>query len=372
MDENYGNNSVVVAGMEYRFNYDLSLHIAVLLLVLAVLIIASNLLVICAGLHNRRLHKLRYAPLLSLCIADTLMGVVPATVIVPVMYSTKTCVQILELAFIFTLFVHMASILNLVAVCVERWVAIFKPLQYGAFLKRRNIIILVLCPWLFALVLSILVAALPNSKISESGLSYEKIYIAALCATFFFFCFTVGYMQFKIIRVVKRHISRVAPKLETSAATTTIEASTSSCHGLGGTFNVSRRDSRRKEMATAVAVNLTYFSVVFTWTPCVILVVTKVLWNCFYGWQKGMQFSLFLIYLNCLINPLIYAIRIKDFRIAIVRMLARMPQYCQRPFRPGRLPQKGSHAASVINRLPGLPVILSLGTATDTLPVPIV
>ena len=130
----------------------LTLHpvIIVFLITLAALITCSNMIVIATAIYDRRLHRLQYLPLVSLSAADLLM-VVPIVLLVSANFYTKNK-PFIHAVFTFSAFSYIASMLNLVAVCIERWVAIFKPLRYGAFLKNRNIIGIVSSAWLMAVV----------------------------------------------------------------------------------------------------------------------------------------------------------------------------------------------------------------------------
>ena len=303
----------------------LSSTASTLLLLLGLMITLSNLLVIILVLYDKTLRKLRYVPLVSLAVADMLMGILALTIV-----FCDYCnggITASRVIYAVVTFGHAASFLNMVAVCSERWIAIFRPLRYAAFLQRKNIILLIFIAWLLATIIALLTLGFNGRNLqphSKTVSKFEQVYLLIVCSGYFVSVVAVGLMQFRIIRTVKRHLKRTAPAAEVSAtessSTGTIQRTSLTSIGQASFRNV----FKGREFASAVAVNLMYLAVIFTWTPFVILIVLRITGLCQSGCLSAIPVTVALLLLNCFINPMIYTIRIKDFRRTFVKLCSKV------------------------------------------------
>ena len=303
----------------------LSLTASTLLLLLGLMITLNNLLVIILVLYDKALRKLRYVPLVSLAVADMLMGIMALTIVFYNYFNGGITASRVIYAVI--AFGHAASFLNMVAVCSERWIAIFRPLRYAGFLQRKNIILLICSAWLLATIIALLTLGFNGRNLqphSKTVSKFEQVYLLIVCSGYFVSVVAVGLMQFRIIRTVKRHLKRTAPAAEVSA-TESSSAGTTQRTSLTSIGQASFRNVfKGREFASAVAVNLMYLAVIFTWTPFVILIVLRITGLCQAGCLSAIPVTVVLLLLNCFINPLIYTIRIKDFRRTFVKLCSKM------------------------------------------------
>lgn len=303
--------------------------VSTLLLLLGLMITLSNLLVILLVLYDKALRKLRYVPLVSLAVADMFMGIL-ALAIVFFDYWNREIIASRVIWAVIT-FGPAASFLNMVAVCSERWIAIFRPLRYAAFLQRKNIILLICSAWLLATIIALLTLGFNRGYFqlhSKTVPKFEQVYLLVVCSGYFISVVAVGLMQFRIIRTVKRHLKRTAPLTAPAAEVSTNESSASVIVQRTSLSSIGQASFRnvfkRREFASAVAVNLMYLAVIFTWTPFVILIVLFITGQCQSGCLSAIPVTVALLLLNCFINPLIYTIRIKDFRRTFVKLCSKM------------------------------------------------
>jgi len=85
--------------------------------------------------------------------------------------------------------------------------------------------------------------------------------------------------------------------------------------------------SMRNILKTVITVVVVYYVI---WTPYELMFILQycglIALN-FTGWQ--FRLSLIMTYLGCLINPLIYAVKYRDFKQALNRMVSRIGQQSQ-------------------------------------------
>ncbi len=205
---------------------------------------------------------------------------------------------------------------NLVLINLERYISVSFPAWHKTSLGKKHIIPAIMFAWIFGLLLSFCVTALTSGY--ADGTCYvgsnwpsEELSLFASIAYFtiqfiipiiiMIFCYTV------IIKVVRQRA-----KVGSSAAT---NAATSS----------DQHQKGRNVLKTLALVTLTF---VICWTPNIVvyaLYLTKVYTNIinttFY------HFTVYLVCLNCCLNPFIYAAQYKDFQAQIRKFV------CQPEFR---------------------------------------
>ncbi|XP_058478265.1 adenosine receptor A2b-like [Solea solea] len=108
-------------------------------LIVAVLAISGNTLVCLAVIRNKKLRTITNYFLVSLAVADILVGLVaiPCAVLTDLgkpRYNLPLCLVLLSILMVLT----QSSILSLLAVAAERYMAIFLPFQYQRMMSPRN------------------------------------------------------------------------------------------------------------------------------------------------------------------------------------------------------------------------------------------
>uniref|UniRef100_UPI001EAF74A4 adenosine receptor A2b-like n=1 Tax=Oncorhynchus gorbuscha TaxID=8017 RepID=UPI001EAF74A4 len=121
-------------------------------LIIALLTIAGNFLVCLAVNRNRKLRTVTNYFLVSLSVADIFVGVlaIPCAVLTDLgqpRHNLPLCLLLLSVLIVLT----QSSILSLLAVAAERYVAILLPLQYQRIVSPRNARLALILTWCLAL-----------------------------------------------------------------------------------------------------------------------------------------------------------------------------------------------------------------------------
>ncbi|XP_026219324.1 adenosine receptor A1-like [Anabas testudineus] len=117
-------------------------------LIVAVLAITGNFLVCLAVAHNKKLRTVTNYFLVSLAVADILVGLVaiPCAVLTDLgqpRHDLPLCLVLLSILMVLT----QSSILSLLAVAAERYMAILLPFQYQRVMSPRNAQLALMVTW---------------------------------------------------------------------------------------------------------------------------------------------------------------------------------------------------------------------------------
>lgn len=179
----------------------------------SVLITIANAAVIYIILRKKNLRKLRNMPLLSLAVADLIIGLILGPLFVVTSLSdhdSSICVVYL----VAEIFCYTASLLNMLIVSIERWIAIFQPLRYNRLVTPLLVWGMVVCAWSLSLVLAISKSCF-RCGIMRRRCSYkwkkQGAFPVVFSTMFIILSFIMGIMQIRIYRVVRSHVRRIAP-----------------------------------------------------------------------------------------------------------------------------------------------------------------
>ncbi|KAK2814482.1 hypothetical protein Q5P01_000395 [Channa striata] len=131
--------------------YSLSMLIYILLSFVSLLTVVLNLLVIVSISHFRQLHTPTNLLLLSLAVSDFLVGlfVMPFQILL-----TEPCWFLGDLVcvlfYLLPLITICASLVNMVLISVDRYVAICDPLHYSTKISQKRFRICVLLCWIYS------------------------------------------------------------------------------------------------------------------------------------------------------------------------------------------------------------------------------
>ena len=300
-----------------------------LLIVEGMAAIISNMLVIIPIIREKRLRKINYMPLLSLATADTISGIVLITT------ALTAANRNIKLTTGFIIFGQGASILNMIVVCTDRWVAIFQPLRYRVLLHSKRLAAMTIGTWLIAAVITVPIAFFDKFQYLTKPYDvpqYQRIYIIVLCSIFICICTILGYMQFRIICTVRHHLKRILPLTEISvapapSASSFVEKESRDSIQSNG-HKIFRRYFKQREITLAVATNCVYLLIIITSSPFLIVTLLLLSYECPDGCEKLLPITIMLLHINIVINPIIYAMRLTDFRSAICRIFDRF-RCCQ-------------------------------------------
>ena len=177
---------------------------------LAIFITVTNAIAVGVTLRNRRLRKLRNMPLVSLALADLMVGllVVPMFVIAHLTHPNRTfCASYL----FFETLCYTASLTSMLVVAIERSITIFKPLRHTRYLTPCLVWGMITSAW----VLSFLVAiSLPGNRSKcEHCYCVEIADVHSMFLAVFFVVLSIIMvaMQLKMYIVVVSHRRRIVP-----------------------------------------------------------------------------------------------------------------------------------------------------------------
>ncbi|XP_074930275.1 adenosine receptor A2a [Gadus morhua] len=294
-------------------------------LIIAALSVVGNLLVCAAVGLDRKLRTVTNYFLVSLAVADVCVGAVaiPCAILTGVGLprdNLPLCLVMLSVLIMLT----QSSIFSLLAVAVERYVAIFMPFRYQALMTPRNAVLVIVVTWLLAFLIG-LVPLMGWHKTPPPGSSGHCFFVLIVDMAYmvyfnFFACvlapLVVMFLIYaRIFATVKRQLRR-------------IEAERGGGGGGGGGAGAARTAaSVKQEMKTASSLFLVLFLFTACWIPLHVI-------NCFLLLCPScpvpfelLLTAIILSHANSVINPFLYACKMKAFRDAFKAILTccRMP-----------------------------------------------
>lgn len=292
--------------------------VGILLVLMIVVTLGGNAITFLAILSNRQLRYSPYYLLLSLCVADFMVGL---TVLPVSLVSNITDVWILGSAVcdVFTfanLLFGSASILNLCAVSWDRYVAVTSPLTYLVRMRDSVVWTIIMCCWTVSASLSGLFTYFIKvskkrtlCKVKGVDLRYTiSIFVVSYVLPVVFLVF----VNTKIVEAARRQLKQITFS-ETGTVSGTSETTCA---------EPQRRASRRKlraELKTLKMFLVVTGTFCLCWTPFFVLFVldgvTEIPANAIY-------LSLLLVYLNSSFNPFFYGIFNSEIRSVVLNMLA--------------------------------------------------
>ena len=286
-------------------------------LIIAALSVVGNLLVCAAVGLNYKLRTVTNYFLVSLAVADVCVGAVaiPCAILTGVGLprdNLPLCLVMLSVLIMLT----QSSIFSLLAVAVERYVAIFMPFRYQVLMTPRNAVLVIVVTWLLAFLIG-LVPLMGWHKTPPPGASGHCFFVLVIDMAYmvyfnFFACVLVPLVVMfliyaRIFATVKRQLRR-------------IEAERGGGGGSGA--GVARTAANvKQEMKTASSLFLVLFLFTACWIPLHVI-------NCFLLLCPGcpvpfelLLTAIILSHANSVINPFLYAYKMKAFRDAFKAIL---------------------------------------------------
>ncbi|KAI4890082.1 hypothetical protein NFI96_004851 [Prochilodus magdalenae] len=271
-------------------------------LVIAFLSTVGNLLVCAAVGLNRKLHTVTNYFLVSLAVADVCVGAlaIPCAILTDMgipRNNLHLCLLMLSVLIMLT----QSSIFSLLAVAVERYVAIFMPFRYHSLMTPRNALLVILVTWVLAFLIGLVPLMGWHKPPPASGYCFFVLVVDMTYMVYFNFfgCVMAPLMIMfliyaQIFVTVKRQLRRIA----------------SERGGADGAANIN------KEMKTATSLFLVLFLFTVCWMPLHTI-------NCFLLLCPScpvplplLLTAIILSHANSAINPFLYAYKMKSFREA--------------------------------------------------------
>ncbi|KAL2094476.1 hypothetical protein ACEWY4_009195 [Coilia grayii] len=300
-------NSSCIKGLRSDVEYIL---LYAILLVVSSLTVFLNLLVIISVLHFKQLHTPTNLLILSLAVADFLMGLV----VIPVDGRTfiETCWYFGD--FLCTVFpvvmytIFSGSLTNIFLISLDRYIAVMDPLQYKVRVTNKKVVLSVLLGWLYAFIYALVILNKhlqhPKPRSQCRGkcpiiIPYNYIVIDFIFAVAGPICIISG-VYMRICCVARRQakaMNTVTVRLRSvSKAIVPQKSETKAAKTLGGLIAI-------------------YF---LCWTPYFVVSLTAetLPYN-----PAVLHVIYWLLYINSCINPLMYALFYPWFRISVKHIL---------------------------------------------------
>ncbi|KAL2082175.1 hypothetical protein ACEWY4_021993 [Coilia grayii] len=282
-------------------------------LVIAVLSTAGNLLVCVAVAINRRLRTVTNYFLVSLAVADVCVGAlaIPCAILTDLgipQHQLYLCLFMLSVLIMLT----QSSIFSLLAVAIERYVAIFLPFRHQRIMTPRNALLIIVATWVLAFLIGLVPLMGWYRQPAESGHCFFVLVVDMTYMVYFnfFACVLAPLVAMfliyaRIFAVVKRQARRIAA--ERGAVATDKE---------GGEGLAARTVQMKQEVRTATSVFLVLFLFAACWIPLHVI-------NCFLLLCPTcpvplplLLTAIILSHANSAVNPIVYAYKMKAFRLA--------------------------------------------------------
>ncbi|KAM9339683.1 trace amine-associated receptor 1-like [Symphorus nematophorus] len=177
---------------------------------LSVLIMCGNLLVITSIIYFKQLHTPTNYLILSLAVADLLVGVLvlPFSTMLAVSSCWYLQVLLCKVRGIFDIFLVASSIWNLCFISVDRYYAVCQPLRYRTKINVRVTVIMILVSWTVSAfnAMSIIILGVSQGQSNARCVLFQNISLAVVVIAFGFYlpAFIMSVIYVKILMVAQR------------------------------------------------------------------------------------------------------------------------------------------------------------------------
>ncbi|KAM8756607.1 adenosine receptor A1 [Acanthopagrus schlegelii] len=280
---------------------------------IAVASVLGNVLVVLVVCVNRALRNTTFSFIVSLAVADIAVGVlvIPLAIIISLGFSTQfyTCLFLSCLLLIIT----QSSILSLLAIAIDRYLRVKIPTRYSTIVTQGRAYVAVCLCWILAFLTGLVPMIGWNNLDAQRNLSVSSDIVCEFTTVmrmdymvyFNFFGWVVVPLSImialyaEIFRVIRRQLNRRAE---------------ATCD---------RERYFRKELKLAKSLALVLFLFVVCWLP--IHIMNCIIFFCpeCHVPKFAMYIGIFMSHVNSALNPLVYAFRIKRFRITLIQITRR-------------------------------------------------
>lgn len=312
--------------------------IGIVLCVFVISAVAGNLLVIVAILTDRTLRKTSNYFLVSLALADTMVasGVMTFAVVNDVLGRWIFGPVVCKIWMSADVMCSTASILNLCAISLDRYVHIRNPLHYETWITHRRVLLAIAVIWVMSGLISFLPIQLGWHRIgynasmsgSESDVSSETVchlelnpLYATLSSAISFYlpCFAMIFIYYRLHLYARRHVENIRLTCKYSPASISPNRRVTTPGGVVGGAN-STPVYKMSDHKAAITLGIIMGVFLLCWTPFfTINIVGAFCPACI----PPLVFAVFswLGYVNSTMNPVIYSIFNRQFREAFKRVL---------------------------------------------------
>ncbi|KAM4741227.1 adenosine receptor A1 [Anableps anableps] len=297
-------------GVEPREHMDvvyISIEIAI-----SVASVLGNVLIVLVVYVNQALRDTTFSFIVSLAVADIAVGslVIPLAIVISLGFRTQfyTCLILSCLVLIIT----QSSILSLLAIAIDRYLRIKIPTRYGDIVTQRRAYMAVCLCWILSF-LSGLVPLVGWNNLQPGNFSNSNEIVCEFKTVIrmdymvyfnFFICVVVPLILMiilygEIFRVIRHQLNRRAE---------------ATCDG---------ERYYRKELKLAKSLALVVFLFIMCWMPIhIINCIDLFCSNCKIP-KFAVYIGIFMSHVNSALNPMVYAFRMKRFRLTLIQITRR-------------------------------------------------
>ncbi|XP_056147025.1 histamine receptor H2a [Lampris incognitus] len=309
--------------------------LGVFLSLLILLIISGNVLVCLAVCASRQLRCLTNCFIVSLAITDLLLGVLvlPFSALQDITGNWPLGPVFCNIYVSMDVMLCTASILNLLAISVDRYLAVTMPLRYASLVLPWRVAMAMLCVWTVSLAVSFLPIHLgwntqdltiqnrgPGDPVNQCRFELNGPYVVTdSLLTFYLPLVAMCWTYHRILRIARAQAKRVIsarPARTTTGYKCGKSSTTTTATAVVSTVTVVALREHKATVTLAAVIG----AFMVCWLPYFIQFMVN-------GWRKQQEFGtaysvlLWLGYINSALNPILYAALNRDFRLAYARLL---------------------------------------------------
>ncbi|XP_070573438.1 adenosine receptor A2a-like [Ptychodera flava] len=312
-------------------------------IVIAVLAVFGNGLVIWVIYQNKRLQTITNYFILSLAVADFLVGSLAIPFAILTSYGLPANFEACLFMLSFLLGLCASSTFSLIGVSVDRYIAIVHPLRYHSYMTTKSAVAMIAASWFIAMIIGTLPMMGWNLGRPEEP---QCFFMDVIAMEYMFFNFIVAIIvPLVVMLILYSIIFNTARKQIRSIAALEVHMPNKNDRGRG--------TKKELKAAKSLAVIIIFFMV--CWFP--IYIIDTLFLFCPESCQVPLQllyFSIFISHGNSALNPILYGFG-RDFRAAYKRFFLGLCPCCKTlsccqddPRKPSEGQTNSSHEMSVM------------------------
>ena len=277
----------------------------ILVVFIGVTTVCGNTVVIYLILTRRTLHVTANWFIVSLSLADLLVGLV----VIPTYIIHTFWVQLnFHVLLIFYNLILYLSVGNLCVMTGDRYLAITRPLKYGSLMTRSKVLVMIVTAWIIPTGVSLLSLLWQTSDTNRERDTVHRVYGGFMVLCFEIIpCFLMLLVYSHLYFITRAHSRRIAA-----------QESVKECYN-GRDFASTRRQRSRERSSLKV-----FASVVLLFIFCWLLSAYRGFCDVFSLCSVTIEFvqvSRILIFLNSAVNVVVYSLLKRDIKAEFKRFL---------------------------------------------------
>lgn len=267
--------------------------------------VCGNTVVIYLVLTRRTLHVSANWFIVSLSLADLLVGlVVLPTYIIHTFWAELNFYALLK----FYNLILYVSVGNLCVMTGDRYLAITRPLKYGSLMTRSKVLVMILAAWIIPTGISLVSLLWQTSGTNKERNTVQRVYVGMTVVCFEIIpCFMMLLVYSHLYFITRAHTRRIAAQ----------ESVKERYNGSNFTNTRRQRNRERSNLKVFASVALLF---VFCWLLSAYRGFCDVFSLCSVS-IEFVQVSRILIFLNSAVNVIVYSLLKKDIRAEFKRFL---------------------------------------------------